>query len=321
MTGERVAVTGATGFVGRNLVRHLARRGFVVRALVRRGKSVEGAETVSGDLESGESLGELVKGARYVFHLGGRVTATDEAEFDRANVEGTTKLVRAAEGEGVERLIHVSSLAVTGPSLRGAPVDEGAGPAPVTPYGRSKLKGEAVVRDSRVPWVIARPCAVYGPHDRAFLDLFRSVARLGVAPVIGDGRQELSMIHVEDLCEALVRIAVSPPCAGGIYHVAHQEIVSQMDLAAAVGAALGRPARAVPVPVPVFRAYAASVGLLSRWTGKETFIASWKVPEYLAPAWTCRTESLQAATGFVATRGLREGMSATAEWYASERLL
>ncbi len=318
---DLVAVTGATGFVGRNLVRRLAEQGYSVRALVRRGKTVEGAEVVSGDLESPEALNALVRGARFVFHLGGRVTASNEAEFDRANVDGTTMLVKAAAEAGIERLIHVSSLAVTGPSLRGIPVDEKAGPAPVTAYGRSKLKGEIVVRDSRVPWVIARPCAVYGPHDRAFLDLFRSVARLGVAPVIGDGRQELSMIHVEDLCEALVRLAVSPGCESGLYHVAHPEVVSQMDLAAAVGAALGRPARSVRVPVPVFRAYAAGVGLWSRWTGKETFIASWKVPEYLAAAWTCRTESLQAAASFVARRGLIEGVAATAKWYANERLL
>ncbi len=318
---DLVAVTGATGFVGRNLVRHLTERGYVVRALVRRGKTVEGAEVVSGDLESAEALNALVRGTRFVFHLGGRVTAGEEAEFDRANVDGTRRLVEAVEQAGIERLIHVSSLAVTGPSLRGRPVDETANPVPVTAYGRSKLKGEAVVRGSRAPWVIARPCAVYGPHDRAFLDLFRSVARLGVAPVIGEGGQELSMIHVEDLCEALARMAVSPPCARGIYHVAHPEIVSQVDLAAAVGAALGRKARPVRVPVPVFRAYAASVGALSRWTGKETFIASWKIPEYLAPAWTCRTESLHLATGFVAARGLIEGVKATAEWYASEGLL
>lgn len=321
MTGDTVAVTGATGFVGRNLVRHLAERGFAVRALVRPGRTLEGVDVVSGDLESEEALKALVDGARFAFHLGGRVTARDEEEFDRANVGGTTKLVEAAEAAGIERLIHVSSLAVTGPSLRGVPVDEKAGPAPVTAYGRSKLKGEAVVRSSRAPWVIARPSAVYGPHDRAFLDLFRSVARLGVAPVIGDGGQELSMIHVEDLCQGLLRLAMTPRCAGAVYHVAHPEVVSQMDLAKAVAAALRRPLRTVRVPTPIFRAYAAGVGAVSRWTGKETFIASWKVPEYLAAAWTCRTESLQAATGFVAARGLIEGVEATARWYASEGLL
>jgi len=162
---------------------------------------------------------------------------------------------------------------------------------------------------------------VYGPYDRAFLDLFRSGSRFGIAPVIGDGRQELSMIHVEDLCQALLLLAACPTAAGGTFHVAHPEVHTQLSLADSIGNALGRRVRTIPVPIPAFRVYAAVVGTGARWSGSETFIASWKVPEYLAPAWTCRTERLQAATGFVARRGLLEGMNGTAKWYAREGLL
>lgn len=321
MIGDLVAVTGATGFVGRNLVMHLRDQGYAVRALVRRGRALSGAEVIAGDLESGEGLPELVRGARFVFHLGGRVTAPSEAAFDRANVEGTRKLVKAVEQTGLERLIHVSSLAATGPSQRGRPIDETAEPGPVTIYGRSKLKAEAVLRESTAPWVIARPCAVYGPYDRAFLDLYRSGSKLGIAPVIGDGRQELSMIHVQDLCEGLERLALSPFCAGGTYHLAHPEVVSQLELARTVGTAMGRKVHPIPVPIPAFRVYAAVAGIVARWIGSETFIASWKVPEYLAAAWTCRTERLQAATGFVAKRTLAEGMKETARWYSERGML
>ena len=96
-----------------------------------------------------------------------------------------------------------------------------------------------------------RPPAVYGPGDRAFLVLFRLAARHGVFPLLGDGRQELSLVFARDLARALVAAANSPATLGGTYHAAHAEVVSQRALGLALGRALARPVRFVRLPGPL----------------------------------------------------------------------
>jgi dihydroflavonol-4-reductase len=224
-----VAVTGGTGFVGGHLVAALRARGDEVTCLVRRATpagSVEslGCRIVRGDLADLRALEELVQGARVVHHVAGRVSAPHEAAFHAANREGTAALGRAAREAGVARLVYVSSLAVTGPTVPGQPLDEAGPPRPVTPYGRSKAAGEAAVREARLPYTIVRPPVVYGPWDRELLRVFR-LARRGIVPVLGDGTQELSLVHARDLAQALIAAALSPRTEGGTYHAAHPDAV------------------------------------------------------------------------------------------------
>jgi len=128
------------------------------------------------------------------------VAARGEAEFLRANRDGTRNITAAAERSGRPRLVLVSSLAAGGPAPRGAPLTGQEPPRPVTAYGRSKLAAEQVVRSSSLRWSIVRPPIVYGPRDREVLKIFR-IARLGIAPVFGDGLQELSAVHAADLAK------------------------------------------------------------------------------------------------------------------------
>src|SRR3989454_12013052 len=106
----------------------------------------------------------------------------------------------------------VSSLAAGGPTTPGQPIDEARRPAPVTPYGQSKLAAEILVRAMPFPWTIVRPPTVYGEWDREVLKVFK-LARRGLVPVFGDGSQELSVIYAGDLAGALVAAATSPGAA------------------------------------------------------------------------------------------------------------
>jgi len=316
---SRVGVTGATGFLGWHLVRALCQAGAEVKCLVRPASGAPGLEqhgcrVVAGDLDDGQALAALSADVEVLYHVAGLVAASSESEYLRVNRSGTLNVVRAAHAAGVSRLIYVSSLAVTGPALPGCPVDEARSPRPLTPYGRSKLAGEQAVREGGVPFTILRPPAVYGPRDRQMLRLFR-LARWGLVPLLGDGRQELSLVHAGDVARALLSAAASPAARGGTYHAAHPGVVSQRELAGAIAAAVGRKVRLVGLPPALIRAllYVSAAG--ARAVGKVSLLSPDKAPELLAPAWTCVSTALERHTGWRALIPLPEGLADTARWY------
>jgi nucleoside-diphosphate-sugar epimerase len=269
---------------------------------------------VEGGIEDQAALDELVAGADVVFHVAGLVAARSESEFLRTNRDGAAAVARASVRTGVGRFLMVSSLSVTGPSRRGQPVDETSGPGPVTAYGRSKKAGEEAVRETGVPLTVLRPPAVYGPRDRAFLTLFRAAAR-GLAPLLGDGAQELTLVHAADLAQAIVAAAASPSTLGRTYHAGHAEPVTQRELAEAVGRAVGRKVRSVTLPGPLVRGLLGVAGAVTRAAGMAPLLDGDKANELLAPAWTCSSEALLRDAGWSAAIPLERGLAETARSY------
>ena len=225
-----IAITGATGFVGNRVVA-LAKA--PLRAVARRSQPARpGVAWIAGDLADTPALIRLCEGASAVIHIAGVVSAPDRAGFDAGNVAGTAAMLAAARDAGVARFVHVSSLAAREPQL--------------SMYGASKAKAEALVADSALDWVIVRPPGVYGPDDREMLDIYKLAMRgLYVAP---PGR--MSLIHVDDLAQALLALAGGGPsrqtleiddgAAGGIAHA---------DFARAIGTGLGRGVTVMPLPL------------------------------------------------------------------------
>jgi dihydroflavonol-4-reductase len=314
------AVTGGTGFVGSHLVEALVRRGDSVRCLVRseaKADRLGACPRVAGDLDDERALAALCQGAESVFHVAGLTAARDEAEFLRVNRDGTARVAGAARAAGARRLVLVSSLAVTGPAHLGRPVDEATAPRPVSAYGRSKLAGEEAVRESGVVFTIVRPPTVYGPRDRELLRVFR-MARRGLAPLLGDGRQELSLVHAADLAQALIAAAVSDAASGRVYHAAGPEVVTQRALVEAIGAAVGRQVRVVPLPSPFVRLALRASGAFARLSGRTTLLSRAKADELLAPARTCTSAALFRDAGWSAGIPLSTGLVQTARWYEAE---
>ena len=315
-------VTGGTGFVGAHLVQALRARGDQVTCLVRNPAKAQAhgwtdVRLVRGDLDNAAALRDGCAGAEVIYHVAGRISARDLDEFMRANRDGTANVLEAAAQGPPRRFVLVSSLAAAGPTVPGQPIDETRPPSPVTPYGQSKLAAELLVRAMAGSWTIVRPPTVYGEWDREVLKVFK-LARAGLAPVFGDGSQELSVIYAGDLAAALVAAATAPATARQVYYAAHPDMTTSRELVRAVGRAVGRQPRIVPLPGPLARALLWTIGSIAHLAGRATLLSGDKAAEFLAPAWTCRPDALARDAGWRAETDLETGLRRTAAWYRKE---
>ena len=315
-------VTGGTGFVGAHLVQALRARGDQVTCLVRNPAKAHAlgwrdVRLVKGDLDDAAALREGCAGAEVIYHVAGRISARDMDEFMRANRDGTANVLEVAAQAPPRRFVLVSSLAAAGPTAPGKPIDETRPPSPVTPYGQSKLAAELLVRAMAGAWTIVRPPTVYGEWDREVLKAFK-LARTGVAPVFGDGSQELSVVYAGDLAAALVAAATSTATANRVYYAAHPDVTTSRDLVRAIGRAVGREPRIVPLPGVLARGLLWTIGTIAHLAGRATLLSGDKAAEFLAPAWTCRPDALTRDTGWRAVTDLETGLQRTAAWYRRE---
>lgn len=251
--GRRVAVTGATGFIGRHVSARLAALGTDVRAIVRsRGRlaALPNLTIVQAPLEP-SALAAAFAGVDAVVHLAGVVSTVRLHEYADVNVGGTRAVAAAAFAAGA-RLIHVSSLAAAGSASPASPRREEDPSRPLTPYGRSKLESEQHVAALQgLQWTILRPSVVYGPGDRAMLPLFR-FARYGVLPLIGRRDAAYTFIHIHDVLRA-IEAALAAPALFETVFVGHPQPVTARQLLAGIQTAVGRPAAMVPIPDALMR--------------------------------------------------------------------
>lgn len=250
-------VTGGTGLLGSHVLDLLVARGEAVRTLVRPGEAVDtrggSIEIARGDLLDRSSLRSAVAGASRVIHCAARTGAWGpEAEYQLTNVRGLRWLVEAAQSAGVERFVHVSSVAVHGNDIGGT-ADETAPfrPAP-SPYGRSKVAGERLirqlVRDVGARVTIVRPGIIYGQRDRASFGRFAAMIQANRMTVIGSGRNRLPLIHVEDAAAGTVLAADAGATDGRPYLLVNDEPVTQIGYLSQIALELGVPAPSRHVP-------------------------------------------------------------------------
>lgn len=312
MTGT-IAITGATGFIGRALVPLLAgshRLRLLARDPARlalpSGLKHGRVQVIEGDLADRQAMRELVRGAPVTVHLAGAIAARDRAGFAAANEAGAHAVAEAVAAEPGARLVHVSSLAAREPGL--------------SDYGWSKREGEETVRavlGDRC--AVLRPPAVYGPGDRATLPLLDQLSRqVAVLPV--NPRQRLSLIHVDDLVAAIALLAESGAGGGAVFEADDETPggYGWPDLVSAAGAALGRPVRAVFLPRPLAAGLARAAAAAARLTGGEPMLSPGKIAELYHPDWVCRGPSLATMTPWRARIQFADGFAGTMAWYWRE---
>lgn len=211
-------VTGGSGFVGRNLIRHLKARGDTVRALARSEAAAQavkasGAEPVRGDLEDFRALRDGLAGCGLVYHAAAEVAEWGPREqFHRVNVVGTQNLLTAARAAGVKKFVHVSTEAVLvdGTPLHNVNEDRPLPAKPLPRYPESKGQAEQYVRDASSPQmqtVIVRPRLIWGKGDTTLLPQLIKGVREGRFMWVNGGTFMTSTTHVDNVCEGLLLAA------------------------------------------------------------------------------------------------------------------
>lgn len=315
-------VTGGTGFIGQNLVRRLRAEGHEVRCLVRAG----GAELPSHvgrfvvDLTDPSSVlaTPALDGADVVFHLAGATKALGESAFVAANVTPTRTLLGAITARRLfPRFVYVSSQAAAGPARDVRhPTDEDDPPRPVEAYGRSKLHAERVVAGftDHVPVTVVRPCSVFGAFDRDFLALFRFAER-GLIVYPGVRQHWLSLLHVDDVVEGLLRAALDERAICRTYFLSPAEPVQWRALGALIAEVVGHDARHVEVPGALVWIGAVAGELVGRLTGRATLANRNKAALSREPYWVCSGARAREEIGFVPSRSLPAALRDTYFWY------
>lgn len=223
----RIAITGATGFIGQHLAGRLVEKGHRVTVLVRQPSAIptmrlNGISAVRGDVGDESSLDALMAGAEIVFHLArAKAHGTRPKEAFTVNVDGTRAAARAAIRAGVGRFVYASSAGVYG--SRPGLVSESSPVNPDAAYARSKAQAESVVAaECGSAGVIARITAVMGPGCRSWIPLFKSAAG-GTLRLAGDGSNKHHPADVSDIVDGLMRCAFTAGAAGGTYNLAGPE--------------------------------------------------------------------------------------------------
>ena len=298
----RIAMTGATGFVGAETLNQVLEAGHHVTAITRKAQPPRARlKWVHGSLEDRPALNTLVRDADVVIHIAGVVNAADRDGFEAGNARGTMAVIDAMRQRGVRRLIHISSLAAREPKL--------------SDYGWSKSLAERHVKASGLDWTIVRPPAIYGPGDREMLELFR-MAKRGIMLLPPGGR--LSLIEVSDLARLLLVLASEKEISLAHCYEADDGTPGgwdHLEFGQAIGRAVGRPVRTFATPNWAL-GFGARLDRMLR--GKAAKLTQDRVSYFCHPDWVVakrKQPPKKLWTPWVATE---EGLKATADAYRAK---
>lgn len=212
-------VTGATGFVGRALVKRLSADGVTVRALARseakaqRIADLSGVVVEYGDVTDFDRMVTLMKDVDVVYHVAAALGGSFKQQH-RVNVEGTNNIARAARQQGVGRVVHVSSIAVYGYDTPQLVTEVTPHNPERVPYNRTKSLAERVLitalADSQTDYVIVRPGMIYGAGSGMWTNTLFKLARRQPTPFVGDGSGTTYPIYIDDVVDLLVTVAEHP---------------------------------------------------------------------------------------------------------------
>ncbi|HUF22848.1 MAG TPA: NAD-dependent epimerase/dehydratase family protein [Vicinamibacterales bacterium] len=318
----KVLVTGASGFTGGHLVRHLAAAGHEVVGLARDPEKARtlgiGVSVVRGDLLDRTSLRAACEGVDVVYNIAAlyREAGLPKEAYQDVNARAVGWLIEAAAAAGVRRVVHCSTVGVHG-DVEHPPANEDAPLRPGDVYQWTKLEGESVAREAAgrtgVELVIARPTGIYGPGDRRLLKLFRGVAR-GRFLMLGKGDIFYHLTYVEDLCEGFRLCGEAAAAAGRTYILAGGDVTTLKELVARIARIAGvrPPKRSLPV-WPVWIAGAVCEAACAPLRIEPPLYR--RRVDFFTKSRAFDISRAQSELGYAPAVGLDEGIRRTLDWY------
>ncbi|MEL6122564.1 MAG: NAD-dependent epimerase/dehydratase family protein [Bacteroidota bacterium] len=323
---QKVLITGASGFVGSWLVQEALERDLHVYAGIRRTSSrsllqdprIEFCEI---DFENQGALAETLSQHKfdYVIHNAGITRAQRDEDYYRVNCDYSTQLARLwLDAPGTHRkYVYISSVESHG-SADDTPnqiVTSSTEPQPRTTYGLSKLKAERELKQiASLPLIIMRPTAVFGPAERDFYALFKTINRFGFAPVVGSKDIRYSFIYVKDLTRVVLDAMLSDHVDKG-YFITDGELYPISKFTDGIAKAVAKKTWGITIPFSLLDGVVAVTGILDRLSGKKSLLNDEQLAKMKARIWNFDTDSLVRDFDFRPRYSLEEALQETVEWY------
>ena len=324
-----VVVTGATGFIGSHLIDYLVGKDCTIHALVRetsdqRWLNKSGQVKIHVvDLAQSSSISCLEK-ADYLFHCAGLTKAKTRDDYFCGNVYSCEVLYErcVAIGSNLKAIVHLSSLAAAGPSMRGEAAQEKNPCKPVTYYGESKLAGEkiALKYSSLLPIVIIRPPVVYGPREENFFVYLKTLSQ-GWNIKIGTTRRELSLVYVTDIVRAMVRAAVCYPKNEKIYYVTDGVSYIWNDISDTAMSIFDMPAKTIVIPELLLVFLSRISETLAWFSLKPALFDRQRVIDICQTSWVASPKAFFESHAFQPKYNLEKGLEETIDWYKKNNWL
>lgn len=330
----KILITGASGFIGSFIVEEALKQGFETWAAVRKSSSKEYLQDerihfIELNLSSKAQLIEQLRPHQfdYVVHAAGVTKCLNKADFRHINTEGTRNLVDALLDlqMPLKRFVFLSSLSVFGAIKEQLPYDEireDDTPKPNTEYGRSKLEAEKYIDSigSRLPYTILRPTGVYGPREKDYFMMAKSIKQ-HIDFAVGYQRQDITFVYVTDVVQA-VFLALEKGETGRKYFLSDGQVYQSTTFSDLIHEELGRPWwLRITAPVWVLRIVTFFGEYIGHMTGKVTALNNDKYNILRQRNWRCDIEPARRELGFEPKIQLKEGVKTTIRWYKDHKWL
>jgi len=307
-------VTGASGFIGKNLCCYLQQQGWHVRGTFRSGELIDGVESVQFDLNHRYWPEGLTDGVDVIFHLAGKAHAIasdweDEEEYLPVNTASTRKLLLAAQKSSVPRFVYFSTVKVIGDSHQKGSIDENDTTFPEGSYGVSKYMAEQLVLNGGFVSepVVIRPTMVYGDSVKGNLpNMIMAIANHRFPP-IPEFANRRSMVHVDDIIRAALLVAEHPKAVGRAYIVSDGAAYSTQQIYQWICEALGRKPPRWVVPLSVLRLFAKLGDGMRMLAGRRILYDSDVLEKLSGSAWYC-SDRISRELGFQPERNLHDAL-------------
>ncbi len=316
-----ILITGANGFLGSRLCKKFVHEKYKVIAGVRKSADLSLLERLDikfriGDIKKPETLSEMVKDVDFIIHNAGLVKAKSIKEFFEVNEQGTKNLFEAVKNysPNLKKIIYISSMAASGPSLNGHPVKESDTSNPITAYGKSKLAGEKIALSYKefFPVVSIRPPGVYGPADKEMFSFFKAVY-MRLKPLFGDTSRQIQLVHVDDLCRGIF-LALGGGKNGEIYFISENKPYSMKELIKIIEKSSGRSGMPLYLPSGLFRLMATISEYAGKLVGLSPMLNREKAKELLS-SWVVDCSKAKRDFGYESKIDFSRGTKETYQWY------
>ena len=329
---EKILITGASGFIGSFIVEEALSRGFEVWAAVRKSSSRqflkdERIRLIELDLDSEDRLKEKMKDCRfdYVVHAAGVTKCLNKADFQRINTEGTKHLVKAllALGMPLKRFVYLSSLSIMGAIREEQPyteILESDTPQPNTAYGKSKLQAEQWLETQAIPYIILRPTGVYGPRERDYFMMAKSI-KAHTDFAVGYKQQDITFVYVTDVVQA-VFLALEKGKTGRKYFLSDGEVYQSSTFSDLIRRELGNPWWIrITAPIWLLRIITFFGEFAGHITGQVTALNNDKYNIMRQRNWRCDIKPALQELGYKPKVKLEEGVRRSIQWYKENKWL